>query len=80
MSRVDLDRLAAQTPYPLLPVYLQVVGTGSGFPIPADPPTFTDEGPHLFYAIQWFSFTVIAIVGYAFLLRSIVRKRPRPPS
>ncbi len=78
VSRVDLDRIGEQLRYELLPVYLQVVGTSPRFPVPAPPPTFDDEGPHLFYAIQWFSFTLIAIVGYAFLLRSVVRRHPRP--
>jgi cytochrome oxidase assembly protein ShyY1 len=30
-------------------------------------PTF-DEGPHLSYAIQWFAFATIAVVGGAVLL------------
>ena len=31
-------------------------------------PTF-DDGPHLSYAIQWFSFALIALVGTAVLIR-----------
>jgi cytochrome oxidase assembly protein ShyY1 len=27
-----------------------------------------DEGPHFGYAIQWFSFAIIAIVGWTALL------------
>jgi len=38
-------------------------------PIPVDPPTFDDEGPHLAYAVQWFSFLAIGLVGYGFLIR-----------
>lgn len=34
------------------------------------PSTVLDDGPHLSYAIQWFSFAVIALVGTAALLRS----------
>ena len=34
------------------------------------PPPVLDDGPHLSYAIQWFSFAVIALVGTAALLRS----------
>jgi surfeit locus 1 family protein len=38
------------------------------------PPPELDNGPHLSYAIQWFSFALIALVGTAALLR-----RPRRP-
>jgi len=33
------------------------------------PPPALDNGPHLAYAIQWFSFALIALVGTAVLLR-----------
>ena len=33
------------------------------------PPPAMDDGPHLSYAIQWFSFAVIALVGTAVLIR-----------
>ena len=33
------------------------------------PPPTLDDGPHLSYAIQWFSFAVIALVGTAALIR-----------
>jgi surfeit locus 1 family protein len=33
------------------------------------PPPTLDDGPHLSYAIQWFSFAVIALVGTAVLIR-----------
>jgi surfeit locus 1 family protein len=32
------------------------------------PPPALDEGPHLSYAIQWFSFALIAIAGTAYAL------------
>ena len=38
-----------------------------------DPPEFDDEGPHLAYAIQWFSFLVIGLVGFGFLMRRSIR-------
>ena len=34
------------------------------------PPPALDNGPHLAYAIQWFSFALIALVGTAVLLRT----------
>lgn len=39
-----------------------------GLPRRWPPPAF-DDGPHLSYAIQWFSFAVIALVGTAVLIR-----------
>lgn len=36
-------------------------------PVPLDPPTL-DPGPHLSYAIQWFSFAAIALVGWTVLV------------
>ncbi len=46
-------------------LYLQALPEGdapSSPPIPIPPPAL-DEGPHLGYAIQWFSFAAIAIAG-----------------
>ena len=34
-----------------------------------------DEGPHLSYAIQWFTFSAIAAGGYLLILRRIARTR-----
>lgn len=70
LNRVDIDRIEAQMPYDLESVYLVDMGEGSDeLPIPADPPDFTDEGPHLAYAIQWFGFALVGLVGFFFLMR-----------
>jgi surfeit locus 1 family protein len=70
MSRVDIDRIQQQIPYELAPVYLSALDDPEGeLPVPAPGPTFDDEGPHLGYAIQWFSFALIGVIGYFFLLR-----------
>jgi surfeit locus 1 family protein len=68
---VNLDRLAKQMPYPILPVYIQQTTpqTDSSLPIPHPEEIEITEGPHLGYAIQWFSFATIFIVGYSFYLR-----------
>lgn len=75
VSRVDLVFLSARTGYDLLPVYLEVIGTGSRtqLPVPAPRPDFGDEGPHRDYALQWFGFALVGAVGYGFLLRRAVR-------
>jgi surfeit locus 1 family protein len=75
MSRVDIDRIQEQVSYELDPVYLSMLGDLEGdLPIAAPAPSFDDEGPHLAYAIQWFSFALIGLVGYFFLLRRAARR------
>jgi surfeit locus 1 family protein len=53
-----------------LPFVIQVVGRdpASGLPRRWPTPVF-DNGPHLSYAIQWFSFALIALVGTAVMIR-----------
>ena len=53
-----------------LPFVIQVVGRdpASGLPRRWPAPVF-DNGPHLSYAIQWFSFALIALVGTAVMIR-----------
>jgi surfeit locus 1 family protein len=76
MSRVDIDRISQQVPFDLEPVYLSMLGESGGeLPVPAPDPAFEDEGPHLGYAIQWFSFALIGVVGYFFLIRRAARSR-----
>lgn len=72
MNRVDIDRIREQTNprVSLANVYIvEVREQGSGPPFSLSPPDFGDEGPHLGYAIQWFGFTAVLVVGYAFLAR-----------
>ena len=38
------------------------------------PPPALDAGPHLGYTLQWFSFAIVAIVGYTLVLRHQARK------
>ncbi len=68
-------------PYPLFPLVLRRTVKSSGAPADLTPvplPELTN-GPHLSYAVQWFSFAVIAIVGSLLLSRSL-GKRPSAPS
>jgi cytochrome oxidase assembly protein ShyY1 len=41
----------------------------------AVPPPELSEGPHLGYAVQWFIFSAIAVVGYPLVLRRVVARR-----
>lgn len=74
--RFDEDGLRAQSPYPLAGLYLQATAPPSGpgvpdsargFPVILAPPSL-DAGPHLSYAVQWFSFAAIFLIGWVALL------------
>jgi surfeit locus 1 family protein len=70
LSRVDIDLISQQLGYDLAPVFMVAIDGGEGgLPIPAPPPAFEDEGPHLAYAVQWFAFAAIGLIGYGFLVR-----------
>lgn len=67
---LDPDALRGRIPYPIALHY--VVATTPG-PIETTPARLSvpdlDEGPHLSYAIQWFSFAAISIIGMIVLTR-----------
>jgi surfeit locus 1 family protein len=68
--RLDRSALTKVFPYPIANYY--VVLTDSATSPSAPPrvePASLDEGPHRNYAIQWFSFAAIAIVGLVIFLR-----------
>ena len=74
---VDTTRLEKQMPYTLEPLYFELTTqtpaqTGA-LPVPPPPPDL-EPGPHLSYALQWFSFALIGVVGYVFLMRQVVRE------
>ena len=75
---VNPARLERQLPYRLEPVFLelstQTPGQGGRLPEVPPPPEIS-RGPHLSYALQWFSFALIGIIGYIFLMRSVVREQ-----
>lgn len=72
--QVNIPRIARQAGYPLLPIYVEQQ------PAPGDPPlprrvaaADLGEGPHLSYAVQWFAFALILLVGYAAFTRQQLR-------
>ncbi len=74
--RIDVPHIQQQTPYPLLPFYVEQSPEQGAPDLPwRSEDLALDEGPHLSYAIQWFSFATILVVGY------IVRaaRAPIPP-
>jgi len=76
-ARGDVDPAALRdsVPYPLLPFVIQQLPSSAAPDRPVPPglirwpiPELSD-GPHLSYAIQWFSFAVIIVVGSVALAR-----------
>jgi surfeit locus 1 family protein len=66
LGTLVIEQASESLPYELLPFYVLAADRGSeaGAPVPVPLPEPSD-GPHLFYAIQWFSFATIALVGAA---------------
>jgi surfeit locus 1 family protein len=67
--RLDLEVARARAPGRVLPVYLQQLPDGAVAEAPPHPEPLPEltEGNHLGYAIQWFSFAAIALVGLGIL-------------
>jgi cytochrome oxidase assembly protein ShyY1 len=57
--------------YPLLPLVIRRTVPAAGMPegLAIAPLPSRDTGPHLSYAIQWFAFAAIALVGGILLAR-----------
>jgi surfeit locus 1 family protein len=72
VPRVDVERIAKQLEYPVVPLYMrletQAPAQPGELPVPPGPPDLS-EGPHLSYAVQWFLFAAVALATYAALLR-----------
>lgn len=64
----DPGLLGPRYPYPLLPLILRRDSVDGG-PLRAVPLPELTNGPHLSYAVQWFAFGVIALVGSVVLVR-----------
>jgi cytochrome oxidase assembly protein ShyY1 len=72
VRRLDVSGIASSLPYDVYPLAVQL--TGQVPPQPGRLPILLprpelSEGPHLSYAIQWFSFATIAVVGGIILIR-----------
>ena len=74
---INSDALAAALPYPVLNGYVSALSV--------DPPQDArlrpiqlpelSEGPHFWYAIQWFLFTGVAVAGIVVFVRGDIRSR-----
>jgi surfeit locus 1 family protein len=62
---LNIERIEKQMPYRLLPFFIEQdvpLSVTSPQPVP-DPDIDLSDGPHLSYAIQWFSFAAIGLFG-----------------
>ncbi len=66
-------------PFPVLPIYVQpnVDPNLTDPPIPSQDQLDLSDGPHMSYAIQWFSFAAIMLVGYPFYVRKQEKEQPQ---
>jgi surfeit locus 1 family protein len=62
----DVQGIGDQLPYAILPVYVQSEGAAvpDGLPVAGTPILELTEGPHRGYAMQWFAFAAILVIGY----------------
>jgi surfeit locus 1 family protein len=80
LGRLEFQALQARTAQPLVRFYIQQLPDPSGAAQPLRlPMPEVGEGPHLGYAVQWFSFAAIFLIGF---LVVVVRNRPTasPPT
>ena len=82
-TRLDAKELSAAFPYPITPYYLVALdtlvesrrmhGIASTTPVRLVLPVM-DDGPHLSYAIQWFTFAAVALVGVGTLIAQDIKR------
>ncbi|MDX6276685.1 MAG: hypothetical protein QOJ72_813 [Nocardioidaceae bacterium] len=72
--------LAKTTPYALLNGYLNLrtQTPKSAHPLAAEPKPELGQGPHFFYALQWWFFAGLAIVGFFWFAWAEAKERRNP--
>jgi cytochrome oxidase assembly protein ShyY1 len=78
VPRVDLDAIGKTLPYRVRPVWIEAQAiapaqTGNAPQLPQPPAP--DPVNHMQYAIEWFAFALIPIVGWPIALRRFLRQR-----
>ena len=76
---INAPKIAETLPYPIADGYIGLITVDpaqSGGFVPVEVPELSD-GPHFWYAMQWFMFTVIGVLGVVVFIRSDLRDRRR---
>ena len=82
-TRLDADELRAAFPFPIAPYYVVALDTLVASRTAHELPTVTpvrlelplmDDGPHMGYAVQWFTFAAVALVGVGTLIAQDIRR------
>jgi len=78
LPRVDLARIGRTVPYRLVPRWIEAQAQSpaplAGSPaLPQPPPP--DQVNHMQYAIEWFSFAAIGVIGWPIALVGFARRR-----
>jgi surfeit locus 1 family protein len=73
---VNIEQIGKQVSYPLLGAYIQQAPdpAWTGLPYRTQPEIEITEGPHLSYALQWFTFAALLGIGYPFFIRRQERR------
>ncbi len=74
LGALTIEQAAGSLPYDLLPVFVLLTDPSgfSGAPFLLDEPAPSD-GPHLWYAVQWFAFALITLSGTVAYVRTRLR-------
>jgi len=74
LGALTIEQAAGSLPYDLLPIFVLLTDPSgfSGAPFLVDEPAPSD-GPHLWYAVQWFAFALITLSGTGAYVRTRLR-------
>jgi len=82
-ARLESSELPAAFPFPIAPYYIVALDTMVEYRAARNIPNLTpvrlalpvlDDGPHLNYAVQWFTFATIALVGVGTMIAQDLKK------
>ena len=80
VDRIDLDALAERWGVSLAPTWIREAASPGvdGSTVWPAPVSVADlgDGTHLSYAVQWFVFTLIGLVGYPLVLVRLAHRDP----
>jgi surfeit locus 1 family protein len=79
---INIPEISQQFAAPLLPIYIQQAAdpAWTGAPQRTQPELELTEGPHMGYALQWFTFAALLVFGYPFYIRWQEKRIAQTPS